>query len=117
MVTASSGVATFLGNGRTFGVAFYIADVDKTVCLFDAGSGIGATTGLAFYSIPENCVLKDISVNAGPTVTKFLVMTSGGAQIPGQRINLGACLATNPQRPPLSLRFGKGSMFGLTEAV
>lgn len=116
MVTATTGVATFVGRSqKTYSVQFYIADVVGTAVKFDSGSGASANS-LAFWKVPEQCVLRDIAVTTGPTVMTTLVMTADGANIPGQRLPIAAYLNSLATRPPLSIGFKQGTNFGFTEA-
>lgn len=116
MVTASSGTITMKGrSGRTYAVAFYTADVLGTAVKFDSGSGASATS-LPFWKVPEPCVLVDVAVVTGNTVTTNLVMTADGAVIPGMRLPEAAFLNTLANRPPLAIGFKQGTNFGFTEA-
>lgn len=104
-----------LQTGQTYNVDAYIADVVGQAVRFDS-SGSGAGTGsLAYWKVPENCVLEDVSVVTGPTVMTKMVLTSDGNIIPGKLLRISIHLTTLAKRPNLNVGFKAGSLMGAIE--
>jgi hypothetical protein len=104
-----------LRTGETYNIDAYIADVDNQAVRFD-GSGAGAGTGSqAYYKIPADSVLEDISVVTGPTVITKLALQADQQFIPGKLCRLSIHLTTLPQRPKLSVGYKAGTLLGAVE--
>jgi hypothetical protein len=117
MVTATNGTATFksLNGKNTYSVDFYIADVVGTRVKWDAGSGSSATSPDT-WECPEDVVLTDLSITAGPTVMVALVPLVGNQQPQGRRYRIANFLSTLQTRPAIRLGLSRGRRFTFVEA-
>jgi hypothetical protein len=118
MVTAENGSVSLKGltTGKVYTVDIYIDDVVANPVLFNP-NGLAVAGSAQFYKIPaEDCMLVDISIATGNTVTKALLPTQDGNILPGRAYRIANFLNTLTNRPPLGIRYPAGSNFGFIEA-
>ena len=89
MVTPTNGTVILRGvSGKSYALNFYISDVVGATCTFNL-NGVAGANSQSFYILPENCVIKDVSITTGPTVMTNLVL-----QINDQNIGVVLPIAT-----------------------
>lgn len=112
MATATTGVATFIGqSGRTYGISTYTADTASYVNTMNPNSVAGAASP-QFWRPPENVTLVDYAIATGTTQTTAY-WTQDGATKAGSVLSYVACLNTSAQRQQLKLAFPVGCLVGL----
>ena len=69
MVTPESGIIALRGkSGNSYNLSFYSSDVIGSAVTFNL-NGIAVAGSQSFYLIPEDCVIEDISITTGQTVS------------------------------------------------
>ena len=97
MVTPENGTISLRGvSGKTYNINFYSSDVIGAAVTYNL-NGLAAATSQNFYIIPENCVITDIAVTTGQTVTTNWVL-----QLNDQ--NIGVVIAVANQVNTLATR-------------
>ena len=95
-----------LRSGRIYNVDVYHSDVVDGLANFDGGGGASATSPTSF-TLPEDCILADVSIVTGMTdTTKVQVLR--GNQPTGDFLRFSQHLTTSPARSPIQLGFKQG---------
>lgn len=97
MVTPTNGTIILRGvSGKSYALNFYISDVIGATCTFNL-NGVAGANSQSFYILPENCVIRDVSLATGPTVMTNLVMQINDQNI-GVVLPISTLLTTLNQR-------------------
>ena len=107
-------VATGLRTGKNYFIDVYAPDATATLFTFNPAGNAVATSN-ASWRAPEDMVLKDISVTAGPTATSF-TWTADGAALNGGVCRWANQLTSLPQRVALNIPIKAGSFIGAIQA-
>jgi len=104
-----------LNSKRTYAIDIYAPDAAGTSLCFNptgaAGSGSPTT-----FRVPENVVIKDISIAASPTATN-VTLTINNSVIVGGVIRWANQLNTLPFRTPLNIPVNAGDFIGGVQAA
>jgi hypothetical protein len=115
MVTPENGSITLKGNsGRYYNLNIYISDVIGAYVTFNT-AGIAGANSQNFYNIPENCVIEDIALTTGNTVTTNLVIYINDVPV-GSVVPEANVLNTLNQRAVPKIGFSSGRKFTLVQA-
>lgn len=115
MVTPTTGSLILAGkSGRQYAVSFYIADVVGTDVKFNL-NGLATASSQSFYIIPEDSVIKDISLTTGPTVIFSLIIKANDVPT-GSVVPIANCINTLANRAIPNIGFQAGRKFTMTEA-
>ena len=113
MATATTAVATFVGNqtGRTYAVSVYTADTAAYQNTFNP-NGAAVATSPQFWRPPENVKLIDFAIATGTTQTTAFLQQDGATKA-GSILSYVACLNTSASRQKLNLDFPNGCLVGI----
>jgi len=100
---------------RTYTVDVYAPDAAGTLLTFNP-TGAAASTSPSTYRVPEDVVIKDISIAASPTATNVTLNVNGNV-IVGGVIRWANQLNTLPYRTPLNIPIKAGDFIGGTQAA
>lgn len=115
MVTPENGTLVLKGtSGREYAINLYSSDVlaaNVTMSL----TGLAGAGSQTFYIIPEDCVVKDISVHTGQTVATVWVPYVNDVPV-GAVIPFAAILDTLAYRSFPQLKISGGRKFTIQQA-
>lgn len=115
MTTPENGTLVAKGrSGRIYNVDIYMADAAGSLITLNP-SGAAASTSPAYWRCPEDCVVIDVSVITGQTVSVGATFTANGATINGASVRWSNQLSTLNNRIPLTVPYRAGDLVGLTE--
>jgi hypothetical protein len=100
-------IAYGVKSGNTYAVDAYFSDVAAAPVRFDGGAGSGATSP-DFYTFPEACIVRDMSVVTGLTDTTKIRIVANGAPT-NIILRYAVHLTTIATRPTLNIGFKAGS--------
>lgn len=113
-MAAVNGTLKAIGrSGREYYIDCYLPDAVATVWTFNP-SGAAVAGSPAYWIPPEDVVLRDFTVVAGPTAT-VATFNLGGAVINGALIRYANFLAALP-RVGIAIGVPKGSLLGALQA-
>ena len=107
MVTPENGVFSFRGkSGKSYNISFYSSDVIGAPVTMNL-NGLAGAGSQTFYIIPEDCVLEDVSITTGQTVSTVGVVQVNDANT-GNIISWANQVNTlaNRQKPMIPLPRG-----------
>ena len=97
MTTTSGGTISFTGvSGRVYAWSVYVSDLGGVMWKFSS-VGAAAAASSDFISLPERCVLMDISLLATPTVSTISSIMMNDLPT-GLVVQVSNCLYTNTTR-------------------
>jgi len=116
------GVTPVVGNARfqsvltqrSYSKAVYFSDVTDVPGKFAAG-GAPDANGMPFTTLPESCVLADLSLPSGMTVTTRIVVTRDGVPDGGGDLMVANQLNSIANRIALAIPFRAGQTIGLMQ--
>lgn len=104
-----------IASKRTYTVDVYAPDAAGTLLGFNPTGAAGSASPTT-YRVPEDVVIKDISVAASPTATNFTINVNGNV-IVGGVIRWANQLNSLPFRTPLNIPVRAGDFIGGTQAA
>jgi hypothetical protein len=104
-----------LSSKRTYLVDVYAPDAAGTLLTFNP-TGAAAATSPSTFRVPEDVVIRDISVAASPTATNFTLNVNGSV-IAGGVVRWANQLNTLPFRTPVNIPIKAGDFIGGTQAA
>jgi len=107
-------VARGLRTGKNYFVDVYAPDAVATLFTFNP-AGNAVSTSNNTWRAPEDLLLVDISVTAGPTATSFTWTQDGAVQVGGV-CRWANKLTSLPNRVPLNIPIKAGSFLGAIQA-
>lgn len=116
-MAAQLGSMTLLGlqSKRTYVVDFYAPDAAGTILTFNP-TGAAASTSPQTFRVPEDVLIRDISIAASPTATNVTLQINGSV-IVGGVVRWANVLNTLPFRVPLNIPVKAGDFIGGTQAA
>lgn len=116
-MAAQNGSMTLLGmsSKRTYVVDFYAPDAAATLLTFNP-TGAAASTSPASYRVPEDVLIRDLSIAASPTATN-VALNVNGSVIVGGVVRWANVLNTLPFRVPLNIPIKAGDFIGGIQAA
>lgn len=113
MAAAKNWVIVAVGQNRTYHVSGYTADTAAYVNTLSAGTAAAGSASLQYWRVPENCVIRDFSMETGTTQT-YGFFTADGVPISGTILSYVSHVSTNPSRPVLNIPVKAGTLLGMT---
>lgn len=104
-----------LKSNRTFVIDVYAPDAAGTILTFNP-TGAAASTSPTTFRVPEDVVIKDISIAASPTATN-VTLSINGSVITGGVVRWANQLNTLPFRVPLQIPVKAGDFIGGVQAA
>lgn len=104
-----------LQSKRTYVIDVYAPDAAGTQLTFNP-TGAAASTSPASYRVPEDVVIKDVSIAASPTATN-VTLTINGTVVPGAVIRWANQLNSLPTRTPLNIPIRAGDFLAGVQAA
>jgi len=115
-MAAQNGTLTLYGkSGRTYQVDIYLPDAAGTIATFNP-TAPAASTSPSSFRVPEDVMIKDISLAASPTATNGSITINGSVVI-GAVVRYANCLNSLPTRVPLQLPVKAGDFIGISQAA
>ena len=113
-MAATNATLLFKGNsGKVYSVDLYIPDAVATQVTFNA-SGLAASTSNAYWSVPEDGYVMDISAVGAPTAVGA-IFQKDGADYFGECIRWANQANTLATRPPFLIPFRAGVQLGMKQ--
>ena len=104
-----------LQSKRTYVVDVYAPDAAGTLLTFNP-TGAAASTSPSTFRVPEDVVIRDLTIAASPTATN-VALNINGAVIAGGVIRWANQLNTLPFRTPVNIPVKAGDFLGGTQAA
>lgn len=115
MVTPTNGTITLQGkSGRNYSYSIYLSDVAGAACTFST-AGLAVAGSQTFLIAPEDCILKDMSITAGPTVIFTMIPYINDVSA-GQVISLANTVNTLAFRAVPNIGFAAGRKITIVQA-
>lgn len=116
-MAAQNGSMTLVGlqSKRTYIIDFYAPDAAATLLTFNP-TGAAASTSPSTFRVPEDVVIRDLSIAASPTATN-VALNVNGSVIVGAVIRWANQLNTLPFRPALNIPIKSGDFIGGIQAA
>jgi hypothetical protein len=108
---------TLLGmnSKRTYIIDGYAPDAAGTILTFNP-TGAAASTSPTSYRVPEDVLIRDLSIAASPTATN-VSLNVNGTVIAGGVVRWANVLNTLPFRLPLNIAVRAGDFIGGVQAA
>jgi hypothetical protein len=108
---------TLLGiqSKRTYIIDGYAPDAAGTLLTFNP-TGAAASTSPTTYRVPEDVLIRDLSIAASPTATN-VALNINGSVIVGGVVRWANVLNTLPFRVPLNIPVKAGDFIGGAQAA
>lgn len=119
MVTPENGTLRLvpLAGGQPATYSLYSSDVNTapgTPVTFSL-IGLAAAGSVTFITIPFDCVIDDVSLTTGQTVSKIWTVWLNDAPVPAAIMSYAQIVDTSPNRVFPQLRIAKGTKFQLMQ--
>lgn len=100
-------------SGRQYVIDTYLPDAVATMATFNpSGAAVAGSTN--YWQPPEDCIIRDIAMVAGPTATGGF-FTNAGATINGATMRYAMQLTSVNGRTPLNVQVPRGANIGITQ--
>lgn len=113
-MAANAGTIVLVGkSGKTYTVDAYVPDAVATFLGLNA-SGLAASTSPTTWRVPEDCLIKDISIGAAPTAVGAILQRNNTNEN-GATVRWANQLAANPNRMKLNIPIYAGDFIGFLQ--
>lgn len=117
MVTPEQGSMQLTGlkTGRPYGYSLYSSDVVGNTPVTFALTGIAGTGSTNFIIVPEDCVVTDLAIHTGQTVSSSWTFWANDAPVPASVVTYVQILDSLTARSFPALKIAKGTKLQLMQ--